>query len=248
MTTSDNKEFYRRLSVRVDALRRAMEAVMAGTTPDHGKWGAFASHARAYNTLAESYFAASKDASIRRYDLSKIGNGMNTVWPLQKETFDSIYADVLILSAALQAYDDGTSFAISEIQDLLAANLRRVIFDKPANEIAVQNAIETLFIGRGFQRSVNYERESGKFRFSGKEFIPDFVFPAWDLALEVKLVREKAHISKCVEEMSADAAAYRSNYGRVLFCVYDLGEIRDVAEFASGLESKDGIRVIVVKH
>jgi hypothetical protein len=40
------------MTVRVDALRRAMDAVLGGTTPDRGKWGAFKNYARAYSAFA----------------------------------------------------------------------------------------------------------------------------------------------------------------------------------------------------
>jgi hypothetical protein len=148
----------------------------------------------------------------------------------------------------LAAYDTGVSASISEVQDLLVANLRKVIFSKPERETDVQNAVEALLVGRGYQKSIDYDREAGKLKFSGKEFIPDFIFPNFHLALEIKLIKERAHISKCVEEMSADVPAYLSKYKSILFCVYDLGEIRDVNDFQEGLQKQDGVRICVIKH
>jgi hypothetical protein len=169
--------------VRVDGLRRAMETVMNGTTPDNGKWGAFASFARAYNALAKQYVAETGD-SVNTYDLSKIGVSRGTTWPRQKEIFDMTYADTLILSGILSGYNVGESASVSAIQDMIVANLRKVVFTRPERELEVQNAIETLIIGRGYQKGVSYDRESGKVRFSGKEFIPDFIFTekAYDFA------------------------------------------------------------------
>lgn len=43
--------------------------------------------------------------------------------------------------------------------------LRTVIFDKPQKEIEVQNAIEALLLGRGLNKGIDYDRESGKFEF-----------------------------------------------------------------------------------
>ena len=51
--------------------------------------------------------------------------------------------------------------------------LRTVIFDKPQKEIEVQNAIEALLLGRGLNKGIDYDRESGKFEFSGKEYKKD---------------------------------------------------------------------------
>jgi len=55
MMTEEQVSLLKKLSVRVDALRRAMDAVMSGTTPDRGKWGAFKNYARAYNAFATQY-------------------------------------------------------------------------------------------------------------------------------------------------------------------------------------------------
>lgn len=236
------------LAVRVDALRRAMETIINGTTPDHGKWGAFGSYARAYNQFAKQYTEASGDNSINLYNLDKLRGSGNTVWPVQKEIFDNIYADTLILSGILSQYDVGNSASISEVQDLLVANLRKVIFSKPEREVDVQNAIEALLVGRGYQRAIHYDREAGKIKFSGKEFIPDFVFMEYSLALEVKLIKDKQQVSGCVEEISADIPSYLSAYNNILFCVYDLGEIRDVQEFQSGIQKQNGVRICVIKH
>jgi hypothetical protein len=246
--TEDKSLILKNLSIRVDALRRAMEANAGGSTPDHGKWGAFKDYARAYNILALEYIRVTNDKGINVYDIDKMKSWANTVWPQQKRVFDAVYADTLILSSVLSAYDVGISASISEIQDLLVANLRKVIYSKPEREIEIQNAIETLLVGRGYQKSIDYDREAGAVKFSGKAFIPDFIFPNLNLSLEVKLITEKQHISKCIEEMSADIPSYLSVYKNVLFCVYDLGLIRDVNEFQEGFHKQNGVRICVIKH
>lgn len=170
------------------------------------------------------------------------------MWPVQKQRFDEVYSQTLILSAILAEDDKGVSASLSELQDLLAVNLRKVIFQKPERELEIQNAVETLLVGRGYQKAIYYDREAGKFKYSGKEFIPDFIFPTLKLALEVKLIREKANISQCIEEMSADTSAYLSAYDQLLFCVYDLGALRDIHEFQEGIQKQSGVRICVVKH
>jgi len=246
--TNQNAQTLKKLAIRVDALRRAMETVMAGTTPDHAKWGAFNSFARAYNTLAMEYAKIVGTRDVPTYDLEKMKGSMDTVWPVQKEIFDTIYANTLALSGLLLEYDIGLSASISEIQDLLVANLRRATFKKPETEAEVQNAIEALLIGRGYQKPLDYDRETDRVKYSGKEFIPDFVFKSYDLVLEVKLIKATGQVSSCIEEMCADIPAYMSAYKNLLFCVYDLGAIRDVNEFQGGLQREDGVRVCVIKH
>jgi hypothetical protein len=119
-----------------------MDAVISGSTPDHAKWGAYRSFARTYDAFAQEYRMTTGDRNVNTYDTEKLKGSMDTVWPVQKEIFDTIYADVLILSNLLSAYDVGISASISEIQDLLVANLRKVIFEKPETERDVQNAVE----------------------------------------------------------------------------------------------------------
>lgn len=62
--------------------------------------------------------------------------------------------------------------------------LRTVIFDKPQKEIEVQNAIEALLLGRGLNKGIDYDRESGKFEFSGKEYIQILLFLNYHYALK----------------------------------------------------------------
>lgn len=50
-----------------------------------------------------------------------------------------------------------------------------------ATKREVQNAIEALLLGRGLAKGLDYDRESGKFEFSGKEYIPDFIIPKMSL-------------------------------------------------------------------
>lgn len=110
------------------------------------------------------------------------------------------------------------------------------------------NAIEMLFVGKCWNKGIDYDRESGKFEFSGKEYIPDFIVKKLGLCIEVKLLKENRK-SKVIEEINADITAYSKEYKRQLFVVYDLGFIRDEIEFKRDIEnSGDEIRVIIVKH
>ena len=56
--------------------------------------------------------------------------------------------------------------------------LRTVIFDKPQKEI------EALLLGRGLNKGIDYDRESGKFEFSGKEYIQILLFLNYHYALK----------------------------------------------------------------
>lgn len=236
-----------RLYRQADALRRAMEQVAAGTTPDHAKWAGSNSFIRAYNRFANGYQALS-GATINVFDETKLRSWADTLWPTQKAAFDQTYTELLILLASLGEFETGASASVSELVDMLALHLRKVVFQRPEREIEIQNAVESLLVGRGYQRGVHYDRESGRVKYSGKDFIPDFNFHSLGTALEVKLLREGGSASDVVEQLSADVTAYKSGYPNVILCVYDLGVIRDVHEFQNDLENTDGVRVCVVKH
>lgn len=63
------------------------------------------------------------------------------------------------------------------MENFIKNRLRSTIFSPPEKEKEVQNAIETLFVGKGWNKGIDYDRETGKFEFSGKEYIPDFIVP-----------------------------------------------------------------------
>ncbi len=136
----------------------------------------------------------------------------------------------------------------NDIYEAITTYLRAIIFQKPDNEKQVQNEIEKILIIKGLKKGIDYERESGKFTFSGREYIPDFIVPKLNLCIEVKLLREGKK-SKTIEEINADITAYSKNYERLLFVVYDLGDIRDKAEFISDIENAgDNIKVLIIKQ
>jgi hypothetical protein len=118
----------------------------------------------------------------------------------------------------------------------------------PEREAEIQNAVETLIVGRGMAKGMDYDRETGRVKTSGKESIPDFIFPNLKLCLEVKLVKSTEKLKAVVDEMNADIRAYSTRYDRQLYIAYDVGIIRDETEFKSGLENAPGVSVLVIKH
>lgn len=156
-----------------------------------------------------------------------------------------LYAKML-----LSSLEKGVDFIDDEfenIENFLQSRIRTVIFQKPEKEVEIQNAIESLLIGRGLAKGLDYDKESGKLEFSGKEYIPDFIIPQMSLCIEVKLLRE-GRKSRIIEEISADITAYKKVYARQIYVVYDLGVIQNELEFKRDIENVDGVKVIIVKH
>lgn len=120
--------------------------------------------------------------------------------------------------------------------------------EAPKNEYEVQDKLENLFIANNMDKGLDYDRETGKFKFSGKEYIPDFVIPKYELCIEVKFIKDISRKSKMIEEINADITAYSKKYKNILFIIYDLGIIRDETEIKRDIEDIDGVNILVVKH
>ena len=97
-------------------------------------------------------------------------------------------------------------------------------------------------------KGIDYDRETGRVKASGKESVPDFIFPNLKLCLEVKLSNSTDKLRAIVDEINSDIRAYGTVYERQLYIVYDIGIIRDEDEFKRGLEDAPGVSVVVVKH
>ena len=223
---------------------------MISSTNEAGRFSPFKAYAEEHRYLASEVCKALNlsNERIPYYDTRKMKGWADTVWPLQKEVIDSlvVYTDTLIalLEKEMIFIDD----EYTNLENFIKNMLRSTIFTSPEKEKEVQNTIETLFVGKGWNKGIDYDRETGKFEFSGKEYIPDFIVPKLNLCIEVKLLKE-GRKSKIIEEINADITAYDKEYKRQLFIVYDLGVIRDEIEFRRDIENaKDDIKVIIIKH
>lgn len=217
-------------------------------SPEIGRYSCFGDMAHIYNDFVER----AKDlfhvrAMFYTFDLEKIPGWGDSTWPIQKKILEQVLVCAKILCSNLEANVDFVNDEFDNLENFIYSRLRTVIFDKPQKEIEVQNAIEALLLGRGLNKGIDYDRETGKFEFSGKEYIPDFIIPKLKLCIEVKLLRENRK-SKVIEEISADITAYSKQYQRQLFIVYDLGCIQNEEEFKRDIENAGDIKVIVVKH
>jgi hypothetical protein len=185
---------------------------------------------------------------ILRFNLESVPSWGDTVLPEQKMFFDTVHANASILKALLESKLDLKADEVTELVTFFQANLRRAIYTLPDKEVEIQNAVELLLIGRGYQKGLDYDRETGRVKMSIKEVIPDFIFPRLGLALEVKLSKDKAKSKAIVDEVNADIRAYAQSYAFMVFVIYDLGSIRDETEFKQGLEHDDRVSVVIVKH
>ncbi len=242
------RETLREFLGAAEALLDSMTSSVRSDSDSNLKYAGYKIFIRKYNQLAQAVAKVVPVYDIVDwYDDSVPGSG-DTVTLQQKEFFDSVFTSVSILKSFLESKIGVKTDRIQSLTDFFQAKLRLVMFSKPGREVEVQNAVEQLLIVRGLVKGVDYDRETGRIKVSIKEVIPDFILQKLELAIEVKLSKDKTKSKVIVDEINADIMSYGKEYASILFIVYDLGSIRDEVEFKRDLEITEGVSVIVVKH
>lgn len=234
---------------QIKAFRDTIQGVIDNKeAAEHSRYVAFRDMACMYNDFAEQVKVVLRVPSmIYTFQTDKMRGYADTLWGEQKRILEQVLISTKMLYASLEGNMDFADDEFDNLENFIQSRLRTVIFDRPQKEVEVQNALEALLLGRGLCKGTDYDRESGKFEFSGKEYIPDFIIPKLKLGIEIKLLREGKR-SKIIEEISADITAYSKQYERQLFVVYDLGYIQNEAEFKRDIENAGDVKVIIIKH
>ena len=226
-----------------------MDATRNSRTDDVWLHASFKTFMRKYNELVRATQGAMQlDAPVDFYDVEKVPSAFDTVTIQQRIYFDEVYTNLSILRSFIEANGGLNEVEAENILNFLKANLRKAIHVVPEQERDVQNAIESLLIGKGMQKGIAYDRETGRVKHAGKESIPDFVFRHEQMVLEVKFCNRQGKLAEIIDEMNADIVAYSTVYERVWFLVYDMGFIRDEDEIVQGLQQSEHVKCVVVKH
>lgn len=236
-------------------LLASMDSVVSSMSEGNNVWhfASYKHYATQYTNLVQaiSEVETLPEGLLFPYDVEKIPSSVDTIDIQQKGLFQQVHGDLSMLCAWLDSKvgKRNSSSEIRGLEDFLSSSLRPAMLNgNPEKEREVQDTIEKLLIGQRMQKGVNYDRETGRVKHSGKESIPDFVFRPLSTALEVKLVKDTASVARIVDEINADIAAYSKEYGHLIFLVYDIGSISDVAEFKRDIEASGSVKVLVVKN
>lgn len=247
------KEKLEGLLATANALLDSMNTAATGSTDGPNnlwKYAGYKHFIRKYNQIANA--AKEIDPKLTEFlDLwqeEKIPGEGDTVPAQQKNFHVGVHANLSMLRSLIENELGVKDDQIKALKDFLKANLRAALFEIPEKEKQVQDALETLLIGRGMQKGIDYDRESGRVKVAHKHSIPDFILLKLSLALEVKLSKDEKKSKLIVDEINADIQAYGKVYQKQLFVVYDIGSIRNELEFVRDLETGTGISVIVIKH
>lgn len=248
MDRKELKQFLANANALLEAMRYSTSTA-SGEAANIGHYTSYETFMRKYNELVKKAAPLLPDAALLDYcDLTKVRGMNDTTWLEQKAYFEAAYANAALLKSLLEGAIGYEEDETHNLRDFIQANLRRAIYVEPDREVEVQNAVESLMIGRGMAKGTDYDRETGRVKTSGKESVPDFILPRLKLCLEVKLSRTAEKRKLIVDELNADIRTYGTIYERQIYVVYDIGTIQDEAEFKRGLEDVPGVSVIVVKH
>lgn len=249
MTPTETKKIKILMNKFEDLISSTDRVLSDPTSHIQMKYASFLYYCEDYNDLVQQ---CEKLLNLPNKSFTRInveGRNPDDMLPAKQKTFvEIVNNEAKHMRAFLKANTDVAEDEFSNTANFIQTSLRRCIFDEPSAEKTVQDAIETLFIGKGMTKGVDYDREAGELQYSGKKYRPDFILPASDICVEVKLLRANKK-SRIIDEINADIPAYSTKYRRLLFIVYDLGVIRDESEFRSGIESNgQNIKVVIVKH
>ena len=183
----DKKEQLKRLLSNTNALLEAMRysaATASGEAANVGRYSSYKTFLRKYNDLAKSGAPLlANPTMLDLFDLSKVKGSGDLTWIHQKELFDQAYSNTALLKSLLEGEIGYAEDETHNLRDFIQGNLRRAIFVTPEKEVEVQNGVEALIVGRGMAKGTDYDRETGRVKASGKESVPDFIFPRLKLCL-----------------------------------------------------------------
>jgi len=251
MKVIDSKKNLKILLLQLKQLEKTIEQILNNKeTVEANRYVSFMNIRKHYNDLAiiAKNNGLDHGAFYTYTDIKEEHNHFNTFWSTQKATIEGVLIKTRLLISLVEGNLDFVDDELKNLQNFIEISLRQTIYEEPKKEKEIQNAIEILFMGRGYKKGIEYERESGKFVFSGKEYIPDFIFPRYSLAIEVKLLKENKSISAIIEEINADITAYKKEYENIMFVIYDIGKVRNETEFKRDLENTNNVKIIIVKH
>ena len=250
---SDKKQQLEGILEMSRALLSSMNSVI-DSIPESGPIGHFGSYklyARQYNRLVKRVIELEQSTQgfLFYYDEAKIpGNAMHVH---AHSYFQDVHGNLSMLCAWIDS-ELGSERITNEVRTLenfLQTSLRPAMLSgNPNTEKDVQDTIERILIGRGMQKGMDYDRETGRIKFSVKESVPDFIFRTLSTALEVKLLKDSAKLARLVDEINADIVSYGKGYKHIIFLIYDIGSINDVTQFKRDLEAIGNVKVVVVKN
>lgn len=246
-----NLEERKSLKILIKQVRNlidVMESIDSNPNASQYKYSVCNNMVRRYQDFAEESVKYAKlSALFASYDVSKLKNVFDMTGIEQQSIFYDVLISAKMLLSTLITSDDFIEDENDNFYNDIKSKFRGLFFEIPENEKEVQDNFERLLHSQNYSKGIDYDRESGKMKFSGREYIPDFIIPKLKLCIEIKLVK-KGNKSKIIEQINADITAYSKEYENILFLIYDVGGIRDEEEFKKDIENINNTRVLIIKN
>ncbi len=242
----DIETLYNMAKAAAEGARRPLEGKKDKSKMFYEGYGGYPVYIDEYNRLLPhviEQFDGEAEALFKPIGIGKHMNPADVPGAMWRTYSELASARLSSLTAYLQSKLGSVQKESDAIGDLLVAKLRPAMFEDPSSETDVQDTLEIIFNAKGLE----YRREKVTIEYSSKSFVPDFTFESLNLIVEVKLCKSASKEKTIIDEINADIPAYQTRYSRVIFVIYDLGFIRDVDKFRSGIEGNPGIRVLVIK-
>ena len=170
----------RQVKVLLNQLRAFQETLQSiidnKEAAEHSRYVSFKSMAYIYNDFAEQVKIFLKaPAMLYTLNTENMRGYMDTLWGEQKVILEQVLVHTKLLYNTLEGNIDFVDDEFDNLENFIKSRLRTGVFNRPQKEVEVQNVIETLLLGRGLGKGVDYDREAGKIMCSGREYIPDFI-------------------------------------------------------------------------
>lgn len=172
----EKNNYIKILIFQCKTLKNSVERTLNDTsTMESGRFSSFKMYAVQYKGLAKNVIDVLEidSSTFVKFDIEQMPGWGYSLWPIQRQIVEVVLLNIAFVLSYLEVETDFADDEFTNLNNFLKTKLRAVIFEKPEKEIQVQNAIENLLVGRGWIKGIDYDRECGKFEFSGKEYIPD---------------------------------------------------------------------------
>lgn len=239
---------------RADELLKSIKLVYEMESRDksqYSKMSAFSGHktfATQLSYLVADVLKEFPGANFYTYDIIQMKDVFHSVYGYRRDIMDGVLIEVGKIRAFLQSKLGQEREEINEIISLITHKLRSIIRNTPNKESEIQDKIEDLLIGKGYNKGTDFDRETGRVKTGVKESVPDFIFRTLSLCIEVKFVKDSQGPKKITEEMNSDITSYSTAYSNIFFVVYDNGgHIQNIDAFKYKIIGRH-IYIEVIKH
>ncbi|MBK6500583.1 MAG: hypothetical protein IPG00_21530 [Saprospiraceae bacterium] len=177
-----------------------------------GKYASYPIFLRKYSQLRDGLENILDLSITDKFNQELIPNPFDQTWPQQKQIFEMILVNLNLLISRIETELDLKKDKLDELKHFLQSNIRKAAIQEPNQEKDVQDIIETLLIGKGMEKGIDYDREVGRVKISSKEVIPDFNLDKINLALEVKYTDNNTKTKSIIDQINADILSYSKRY------------------------------------